>query len=184
MSTRCLRQGRIAIMCTAMASLVVIALVARADSPPATVPAKLEPAPSEALAMTVAAKGVQIYECRKAKDAAGFEWAFVAPEAELFDARGQRVGRHGAGPSWEASDGSKIVGTVKERVDAPVAGAIPWLLLATRSVGPEGSFSKVTSVQRVNTQGGVAPTAGCGGDAIGTIARIVYTADYRFFTAR
>jgi hypothetical protein len=184
MSTRLPNQDRIALMSTAMASLLVIALVTWANSPPATVPAQLEPGPSEAPAMTVAAKGVQIYECRNRKDAAGYEWVFVAPEAELFDARGQMVGRHGAGPSWEASDGSKIVGTVRERVDAPIAGAIPWLLLATRSVGPEGSFSKVTSVQRVNTVGGVAPKADCNADTIGTMARIAYTADYRFFTVR
>ncbi len=183
MSTRLSNQDRIALMGTAMESLLVVALVAWADSPPVTVPTKLEPGPHAILAMTVAAKGVQINRAEKAKDVAGFEWAFVAPEAQL-DASGRRVGRHGAGPSWEASDGSKIVGTVSERVDAPVAGAIPWLLLAARSVGPEGSFSKVTSVQRGNTHGGVAPTAGCGGDAIGTIARIVYTADYRFFTVR
>jgi len=65
-----------------------------------------------------------------------------------------------------------------------VANAIPWLLLAARSVGPEGSFSKVTSIQRVNTVGGVAPTAGCSRATAGTPARINYTADYYFFTAR
>ena len=72
-----------------------------------------------------------------------------------------RIGRHYAGPHWEALDGSKIAGTVKERADAPLADAIPWLLLTAKSVGPEGSFSKVTSIQRVNTVGGVAPTTGC-----------------------
>ena len=38
-----------------------------------------------------------------------------------------------------------------ERVDAPGGEAIPWLLLAAKSVGPAGSFSRVTSVQRVRT---------------------------------
>src|SRR2546427_11566881 len=88
------------------------------------------------------------------------------------------------GPHWEATDGSKILGTVKERADAPVADAIPWLLLAAKSVGSEGSFSKVTSIQRVNTMGGVEPKAGCSQAAAGTPARINYTADYYFFTAR
>ena len=49
--------------------------------------------------MMVPAKGVQIYECRAKKDAsAGFEWVFVAPEAELFDAARQqhRPARSGA----------------------------------------------------------------------------------------
>jgi len=63
--------------------------------------------------MIVAARGVQIYECRVRKDAgAGYEWAFVAPEAELFDAKGNAIGRHGAGPTWQATDGSRIVGTL------------------------------------------------------------------------
>ena len=73
---------------------------------------------------------------------------------------------------------------MKERIEAPVADAIPWLLLAVRSVGPEGSFSKVTSIQRVNTVGGVAPKAGCSQATAGTPARINYTADYYFFTTK
>ena len=73
---------------------------------------------------------------------------------------------------------------LKERADAPVANAIPWLLLAAKSVGPEGSFSKVTSIQRVNTVGGVAPQAGCSQATAGAAARINYTADYYFFTAK
>jgi hypothetical protein len=81
-------------------------------------------------------------------------------------------------------DGSKIAGTVKERADAPLADAIPWLLLTAKSVGPEGSFSKVTSIQRVNTVGGVVPTTGCSEATAGAAARISYTADYYFFTAR
>jgi Protein of unknown function (DUF3455) len=154
-------------------------------TPMVKVPDKLKPGPNESLAMIVAAKGVQIYECRARKDqVGGYEWAFVAPEADLFDARGNRIGRHYAGPHWESTDGSKILGTVKEQVDAPVANAIPWLLLAAKSVGSEGSFSKVTSIQRVNTVGGVAPRAGCSQATAGTRARINYTADYYFFTAK
>jgi hypothetical protein len=149
------------------------------------VPDKLKPGANESVAMIVPAKGVQIYECRAKKDQVGeYEWAFVAPEADLFDARGIRIGRHYAGPHWESTDGSKILGTVKERIDAPVANAIPWLLLAARSVGPEGSFSKVTSIQRVNTVGGVAPRAGCSQATAGAPARIDYTADYYFFTTK
>ena len=148
-------------------------------------PDKLKPGSSESLAMIVSAKGVQIYECRARTDqAGGYAWAFVAPEADLFDARGNRIGRHYAGPHWESTDGSKILGTVKERADAPVADAIPWLLLAAESVGSEGSFSKVTSIQRVSTVGGVAPKAGCSQAAVGTRARTNYTADYYFFTAK
>lgn len=107
---------------------------------------------------------------------------FVAPEADLFDVTGNRLGRHYAGPRWESTDGSMIEGTLKERADAPLANAIPWLLLTVKSVGTEGAFSKVTSIQRVNTVGGVSPKEGCSQTALGTPARINYTADYYFFT--
>jgi Protein of unknown function (DUF3455) len=171
-------------------AFLLVSLIAACASPqPPTstvkVPDKLKPGANESVAMIVPARGVQIYECRAKKDQiGGYEWAFVAPEADLFDARGNRIGRHYAGPHWESTDGSKILGTLKERADAPVADAIPWLLLAAKSVGPDGSFSKVTSIQRVNTVGGVAPTGGCSQATAGTPARINYTADYYFFTTK
>jgi uncharacterized protein DUF3455 len=147
------------------------------------VPDKLNPGANESLAMIVPAVGVQIYECRARKDAAGgYEWAFVAPEADLYDAHGAKIGHHYAGPHWESADGSRIVGTVKEGAAAPAAGAIPWLLLTAKSDGQQGSWSAVTSVQRVNTAGGLAPGTGCSEATAGTRARVNYTADYYFFT--
>jgi Protein of unknown function (DUF3455) len=178
------------VLARSLMGVMLVFLVAGCTSPQrptsaVAVPEKLNPGAGESLAMIVAARGVQIYECRARKDQAGmYEWAFVAPEADLFDARGNRIGRHYAGPHWESTDGSKILGTLKERADAPVADAIPWLLLAAKSVGPDGSFSKVTSIQRVNTVGGVAPTGGCSPATAGTPARINYTADYYFFTTK
>jgi hypothetical protein len=152
---------------------------------PVSVPNNMKAGADESLAMIVAARGVQIYECRPVKNLTGeYEWAFVAPEAELFDARGNKIGRHYAGPTWESNDGSKTLGTVKERADAPAGDAIPWLLLTAKSVGTDGSFSKVTSVQRVSTVGGIAPKTGCSQTTAGTAARIKYTADYYFFTRK
>jgi len=149
------------------------------------VPDRLRPPPNEAPALMLSAKGVQIYECRSKADQAGsYEWTFVAPEAELFDVHGSKAGRHYAGPHWESNDGSKIVGTVKERADATEAGAIPWLLLTAKSVGPDGTLSKITSVQRVHTAGGVAPKSGCSSATAGTQVRVDYIADYYFFAAR
>jgi len=153
-------------------------LAASAVPPRPEAPAGLEPGPNEALSMVVAAEGVQIYECRaRTGVAAEPEWAFVAPEAELFDARGRSIGRHGAGPHWQAGDGSRIEGMVKARAEAPAAGAIPWLLLTTRNVGPKGSLSQVTSIRRVNTVGGSAPAGACNRSTTGTSIRIPCTAD-------
>lgn len=148
------------------------------------VPAQLDPGPGHRLVVTLHARGVQVYQCREAKDAAGrFEWVFVAPEAELLDARMNPSGRHYAGPSWEAPDGSRIVGSVRERADAPVPGAIPQLLLATRSAGPAGRFSDVVAVQRLNTRGGIVPNSACAPANTSQTVRVPYTADYRLFAA-
>jgi Protein of unknown function (DUF3455) len=149
-------------------------------------PLALEPQGAPPVALTLAARGVQIYECRAQPGAADAqEWTFVAPQAELFDARGRRVGSHGAGPHWLADDGSRVEGRVLARQDAPVAGAIPWLLLqATASAGSTstGLLAHVSHVQRVNTQGGLAPAGGCASDTRGQTARVAYSADYHFFT--
>ena len=157
-----------------MKRITVVAALAAAAC--ANVPESLNPGGNETLAMVVPAKGVQIYQCRDAK------WAFVAPEADLFDTNGKLIGRHYAGPSWEAADGSRVVAAVKSRADAPRAGDIPWLLLSAKSVGGEGAFSRVTSIQRVSTAGGVAPAGGCAN--AGDKARVPYTADYYFFTPK
>ena len=142
-----------------------------------SVPESLKPPNGESLKRVFSAKGVQIYECRDQK------WVFVAPEADLFDAHGRLVGRHYAGPQWEATgDGSRILGVVKSHADAPAAGAIPWLLLSTKSVGGRGYFADVTSVQRVQTSGGAAPAGACAG--AGAQARVPYTAAYYFFRTR
>jgi hypothetical protein len=165
-------------------SMLLAALAAGcAVQPVATpVPAQLQPAANERVLMTVPAVGVQVYECRAAKDKAGeYEWAFVAPEADLFDRAGTKIGRHYAGPHWEANDGSRVAGTVSARAAAPSADAIPWLLLAAKSAGPDGSFSRVTSIQRINTVGGNAPKSGCTQATAGAPARVPYSADYVLF---
>jgi hypothetical protein len=149
---------------------------ASALKPAVQVPESLKPGANESLAQIVPAKGVQIYECRNS------QWAFVAPDAELFDRAGKKIGTHYAGPHWEAADGSRVVASVKARADAPAAGSIPWLLLGAKSVGPDGAFSKVTSIQRVSTTGGVAPAGSCA--QAGERARVDYTADYYFFTSK
>jgi Protein of unknown function (DUF3455) len=133
----------------------------------------LSPGLAEQHAFTLAARGVQIYECRAGA------WTFVAPEAELFDAQGQAAGSHGAGPYWQARDGSRIVGAVKQRTDAPQPGAIPWLLLVANGRGGTGLFGGVSRIQRVNTRGGSAPAAACA--SIGQMLRVPYTADYHFY---
>jgi len=99
--------------------------------------------------------------------------------------RNEKVGHHGAGPHWTALDGSKTIGTVKARSGGQRAADIPWLLLGAKSDGTPGKMATVTSVQRINTEGGNAPAAGCAtaSDA-GKRVKEGYTSDYVYFTAR
>ena len=169
-----------AMLCTGFLSACAIG-PADAGKP---VPAALKPADNERAAFTWHAVGSQIYECR-AGDKGGWAWVFVAPEADLFNQKDEKVGTHGAGPHWTALDGSKTLGTVKARADGERPGDIPLLLLSARSAGSPGKMAAVTSVQRLNTEGGNAPATGCATPAdAGKRVKEGYTADYVFFTAQ
>lgn len=149
------------------------------------IPEQLRPPPPQALSRQVHATGVQVYECRPSKDdAARFEWQFRAPEATLLDRAGKAIGKHYAGPTWEANDGSKVVGEVIARDNGPDAAAIPWLLLRATSASGDGSFGRVVSIQRLHTVGGKAPADGCGQAQSGKQARVPYSADYLFYITR
>ncbi|MDO9355541.1 MAG: DUF3455 domain-containing protein [Solirubrobacteraceae bacterium] len=170
------------------AGVLAQAALAVASAAVAGVPFGDEPVPDTLRAdagvralTTLAASGVQIYECRRSAADAPPAWAFVAPEAELFDRQGRRVGSHGAGPSWADDDGSRIVGSVQARAEAPRADALPWLLLATRSAAGPGRLSAVTQVQRIHTVGGLAPASGCTASTLTQQIRVPYRADYRLF---
>jgi hypothetical protein len=127
--------------------------------------------------MTVAAHGVQIHECR-AQPGHPAAWAFVAPDADLFDADGRRIGHHGAGPTWQHEDGSGFAGAVRASVPSPDPTAIAWLLLSATPQAAPGAFSRVAAVQRVNTVGGKPPTFGCDTSTLGRRVHMAYRADY------
>ena len=148
-------------------------------------PAALQPPADQVLALTATGSGVQIYECKPTPaDAARYEWTFKAPEAELTDANGHTLGKHYAGPTWESTDGSSVVGEVKAKDAGPDANAIPWLLLAAKSTSGTGVFSHVASIQRLQTSGGKAPTTSCGKDNAQAATRVPYKAMYYFYTPK
>src|SRR6266853_2776671 len=172
---------------TAAASLAAI-LAGCAASSVATnplVPENLRVPAGQTLSLVSPAIGVQIYDCKPNKDdPARFEWVFKAPEAELFDLSGKKIGKHYAGPTWESNDGSKVVGEAKARDDGPAASAIPWLLLAAKSTSGNGVFSRTQSIQRLYTVGGKAPAGGCSKAQLGKEARVSYKATYYFYSAK
>jgi hypothetical protein len=167
-----------------LAIALTIAACASAPRPqPAAVPESLRVPDGQALLLRAAARGAQIYTCKvTTAEPAAFEWALKAPEAELFDQSGARIGRHYGGPTWESADGSRVVGEVMQR--SAVQGAIPWLLLRAKSNEGAGVFAGVKYVQRVDTVGGVAPSAGCDAAHADAEARVEYSANYDFYGTR
>ena len=147
------------------------------------VPAAIALPATEKPALRVDARGTQNYECRPGKESPQrYEWVFVAPEAELFDASGKKVGTHYAGPTWESTqDGSKVAAAVKAKADAPDPAAVPWLLLGATSTSGKGAFALTRSVQRVDTHGGQPPAGEC---KPGEVRKVPYTATYYFSRAK
>jgi hypothetical protein len=143
------------------------------------VPKELQPPANEQLLLQVHAQGDQIYSCKA--DGAQFVWTLKAPEAQLFDKSGKPFGKHFAGPSWEANDGSKVTGKAVANAPSPEADSIPWLLVAVASHSGEGVLSRVTTIQRINSKGGKAPASGCDAAHANQEARAPYSADYVFF---
>ncbi len=119
------------------------------------------------------AVGVQIYTWD------GVSWGRAVPEATLFDAEGNVVAIHFAGPTWESNSGSKVLGAVVQPTVTVDPNAIPWVKLKAVSTEGPGIFAGTTFIQRVNTSGGKAPSAD--GTFVGQVARVPYTADYFFY---
>jgi len=91
------------------------------------------------------------------------------------------MAKHYAGPTWEADDGSKVIGEVVARSDSPKPDSIPWLLLRAKTTSGSGLFSGVLSIQRLDTVGGSAPAKGCLQPQSGQELRVSYTANYLFY---
>jgi hypothetical protein len=132
-------------------------------------------APGETVVLTLHAEGAQVYECKAGTDGK-LAWAFREPIATLL-ADGKTVGRHYAGPNWEHSDGSAVVGKAAGNAPGATPNDIPLLKLAVISQRGSGILTGVTTVQRINTIGGKLEGA-C--DKAGTFKSAPYSADYVF----
>ena len=145
-------------------------------------PQELQPPANEQLVAHVHAKGDQIYVCKE--DVSQYAWTLKAPDAQLFDKDGKPFGKHFAGPSWEASDGSRVKGKATANAPSSDADSIPWLLVTVVDRSGDGVLSHVTFIQRLNTKGGKAPSSGCDAAHAGQELRVPYSADYLFFAPK
>ena len=167
------------------AGLALLALPAAAALvQPAGLNPRLRVAADEEAAFMLAGNGVHVYECRQSvMDPNAFKWTFVAPDATLYD--GSRSAATLTTPDHVESldDRTSVSGFV--RITQPAGpGNLPWSLMQARPIGDSGLFAGVTSIQRVNTRGGAAPTGGCTADNIGEEARVAFSADYYFYRRR
>ena len=135
-------------------------------------------APSETVIVTLHAEGAQIYEC-KAGENGQLGWAAREPIASLM-LDGKTVGRHYAGRRTGIRiDGSAVTAKVrKSRAPGKTASDIPWLKLDVTERRGSGLLSSATTILRINTRGGIAPTGAC--DKAGTLASVAYATDYVF----
>lgn len=167
----------------------LFAFVGCAHSPAETggdIPESLRVPATAVLTQQLRATGVQIYRCIVDKsDASHYAWVLKAPDAELFDGAGHSIGRHYAGPTWEAKDGSRVTGEVAARVNSPDSKSVAWLLMGAGSIPAAipggGMFAGVRFVQRLHTQGGNAPPQECNQFLIDREVRVPYSAEYWFY---
>jgi len=147
------------------------------------VPESLKAPVDEEVVLEAHAKGVQIYACQLGGSSDQKPaWVLKAPDAELTDAAGKTMLHHSAGPSWKHVDGSEVTAKMAAKYDGPNPDAIPWLLLTATGHQGKGVLSRVTSIQRIHTEGGLAPSAEtCSPGSNGKEARIAYAADYVFY---
>jgi len=112
---------------------------------------------------TYYAVGVQKYKARikAGSDPVLYEWAFVAPQADLYDITNAKLGTHGAGPFWEISPADSIFAQqFSPARTAPSSDpeSIDWLLLMPKvGTTATGIFADVDYIQRIATKGGKAP---------------------------
>ncbi|VVM06915.1 hypothetical protein MAMC_01339 [Methylacidimicrobium cyclopophantes] len=137
--------------------------------------------PDTRLVWMATATGFQVYKALPSGEPqASLRWVFQEPEATLRDPSGAKIGRHFRGPCWEATDGSRVMGSMPPLAQSPAGNPsdVPWLLITVQSSGTAGVLSGVTHVLRVGTQGGVAPAAKP--SKAGELVRVPYKATYLF----
>jgi len=126
---------------------------------------------------------VQIYTCKPARES--FKWAGPDPDAILTDSAHKLTVHHYKGPAWEATDGSMV------RSEVPLAkhflpansSAVHWLELP--ATDGAGRFAKVTFIHRIDTSGGLPPSAKpCDAQHAGDQERVAYSAHYVFYVSK
>lgn len=149
-----------------------------------SLPAAVQVPAGNMVALETVGVGQITYECRAKKDASGFEWVFVGPDAKLNDRSGKQIGRYYGPPAtWESADGSKVTGA-QVAISPASPGNIPLQLVKANPATGNGAMVGVTFIQRVATKGGVAPATACDMAAMGKKEIVKYESDYILYKAK
>jgi Protein of unknown function (DUF3455) len=183
----------------ASALLAVYGCATQPPPPPTaneSLPADLRAAPTEVLQEIMTATGDQTYICRRTPSAAigagvsssdgghGTQllWTEVGSEATLVDSARQSAGTVVPGHHFLAYDGSSVTGTpvAEHQIDANM---LTWVRYKAKNVATprpgEGRFAGVTSIQRIDTKGGLPPQPVC--TVEGTRLLVPYGATYMIY---
>jgi hypothetical protein len=196
----------VALVLTCASAFTTYASAQRVTPPPT--PTQITPPVGQTAFLVGHAFGTQGYTCLPTSTGATSWSVTARPEATLFSVVfGQLVQiithfasinedpKDGLPPSlagnatWQGFDTSRVwakaTGTLPASPDqesCPHSGAIPCLLLESigNQKGPSGGrlLADTTFVQRLNTNGGAAPTTAC---TVGQTQLVPYTADYYFY---
>lgn len=176
---------------TALAALLGACASPPMTAPPALpafsqagLPAAVQVPPGHRVVLESVGIGEITYECREKANAAGqHEWVFVGPNATLQDRAGKAIGRYFGPPAtWAHGDGSALTGT-QLAVAPATPGSIALQLVQANPATGAGALAGVTHIQRVATQGGVAPASACDAASRGRRELVRYQADYIFWKA-
>lgn len=171
-------------LCASMLALGLTALpfgIAAQDQD--GIPAMVRVAMGNQVVLEAKAQGSIQYECREdtQRITRNYAWAMVGPKATLTDENGKEVGRYFGPPaSWEHTDGSKVTGS---EVAKSFNGDknIPLQLVKAEPAAGQGVLIGVSYIQRLATEGGIAPQGKCTEKTLGEKIEVPYKAKYVFW---
>jgi hypothetical protein len=186
----------------ALAAAFAVSLAQPADADevtPPPLPANIQVPVGNTAYFVGHAVGTQNYVCLPSST--GFKFTLFTPQATLFNSHNKQLDTHYFSPNpfeagtiratWQARDTSTVWGLVEDTSSDPNFVrpiGIAWLRLKIVGAqeGPSGgdTLTETTYIQRLNTTGGLAPSAGCVSPAdAGKQVFVPYTADYFFYKA-
>ncbi|WP_259460785.1 DUF3455 domain-containing protein [Paraburkholderia sp. BL23I1N1] len=201
------RPSTICLVAGALLTLAGCATTPKTPPPTAdeSLPVALRASQDEVLQEVMTTHGDETYVCRRvkarppasgatgqpdtlpgvARDGTQLTWDTLGSEAILVDAAGQSAGTVAPGRYFLSYDGSYVIGNVAAESQVG-ANALTWVRYTARFVAAprpgEGRFAEISSIQRIDTSGGLPPQSSC--ELEGAHLLVPYGATYMFYRAK